>query len=378
MFSSLKIGKRLAISIILMLLALIAIMLPIMLNQLNGINQSAEKRQLEGLQNSLQGRISASTSDSLMVIDAVINADGVAKAFAENNRPELQRLTLPIFDSLKKKYNIQQFQFHKPPATSFLRVHKLDKYGDDLSSFRHTVVRTNERKMPTHGLESGVAGIGLRGVAPVFYNGQHIGSAEVGLSFGQDFFDSFTAEYNALSALHIPAPPEIDIATKKPIASNNNKFITFGSTVPKATTLSQAEFERVMKGEHISKNVTLEGKSYAMLASPVTDFTNQTLGVSEILIDRSGFVKAYQNTLMNIVAVGIGALLLGLLLAWLISRSITQPIEALTEQADNISRGQFDQEITGVERKDEVGALARSVSRMAVSIKLAMEKLRKS
>ena len=47
------------------------------------------------------------------------------------------------FAELKKTYDVEQFQFHKAPAFSFLRVHQPAKFGDDLSSFRKTVVEAN-------------------------------------------------------------------------------------------------------------------------------------------------------------------------------------------------------------------------------------------
>ena len=55
---------------------------------------------------------------------------------------------------------IRQFHFHLPDATSFFRVQSPEEYGDDLSSFRHTVVEANEQKTLVSGLEGGVSGAG--------------------------------------------------------------------------------------------------------------------------------------------------------------------------------------------------------------------------
>ena len=49
----------------------------------------------------------------------------------------------------------------------------------------------------------------------------------------------------------------------------------------------------------------------------------------------------------------------------------------MTAVAENLSRGNFETKIVGIERRDEIGALARAVERMAVSIKVAFERLRK-
>ncbi len=86
-----------------------------------------------------------------------------------------------MFNSLKIGTRIQ---FHLPPATLFLRAHKADKHGDDLSTFRSTILETNRTKQAVKGLESGVLGLGIRGLNPIIYNGEHIGSVEFGMSFG--------------------------------------------------------------------------------------------------------------------------------------------------------------------------------------------------
>lgn len=63
--------------------------------------------------------------------------------FAEGRRDDLAARTVPLFTQLKKRYAARQFQFHTPPAVSFLRAHKPQKFGDDLSSFRKTILATN-------------------------------------------------------------------------------------------------------------------------------------------------------------------------------------------------------------------------------------------
>ena len=78
---------------------------------------------------------------------------------------------------------MSELQFHKAPAKTFLRIHKADGYGEDLSDLRQTVVSTNKLRSPQKGLELGRARLGLRGVVPVFYEKEHIGSLEFVSSF---------------------------------------------------------------------------------------------------------------------------------------------------------------------------------------------------
>ncbi len=84
-------------------------------------------------------------------------------------------------------------------------------------------------------------------------------------------------------------------------------------------------------------------------------------------------LEARRNALILIVC----ALVLVVAVAYLLSRQLARPIWELTTIAENISRGNFETKIVGTERRDEIGALARAIERMAVSIKMAFERLRK-
>jgi methyl-accepting chemotaxis protein len=117
-----------------------------------------------------------------MSLETMINDKKVIEYFRDGERKKLENLLLPIYEnSLKPVYKIRQFQFHLPPATSFLRLHKPSKFGDDLSSFRATVTASNTSKKEAVGIEVGRGGPGLRAVIPVSdFNGNHIGTVEFG------------------------------------------------------------------------------------------------------------------------------------------------------------------------------------------------------
>ncbi len=94
-----------------------------------------------------------------------------------------QRL-LPLFESLQAE-GIQQIQFHTPDLRSFLRMHRPDVYGDDLSPYRETVVHCNNFLEPVFGLESGRYSEAYRNVFPLFIENRHIGSVEISYSISE-------------------------------------------------------------------------------------------------------------------------------------------------------------------------------------------------
>ena len=58
---------------------------------------------------------------------------------------------------------------------------------------------------------------------------------------------------------------------------------------------------------------------------------------------------------------GVLGVLLGSAIAWFIGRGITRPINAMTGAMGRLADGDLEIEVTGTERKDEIGSLARSL-----------------
>jgi diguanylate cyclase (GGDEF)-like protein len=81
-----------------------------------------------------------------------------------------------------QKYDIRQFHFHLEDNTSFLRFHKPDKFGDDLTDIRASVEYVNRTQKPISGFEEGRIFNGYRYVYPVFSSDNYLGSVEVSFS----------------------------------------------------------------------------------------------------------------------------------------------------------------------------------------------------
>lgn len=63
------------------------------------------------------------------------------------------------------------------------------------------------------------------------------------------------------------------------------------------------------------------------------------------------------------------------IIAFVFARGLAKPIHELTTTADDYSRGELDATIPGTERSDEIGALARAIERMGISLKMAFEEI---
>jgi methyl-accepting chemotaxis protein len=107
-------------------------------------------------------------------------------------------------------------------------------------------------------------------------------------------------------------------------------------------------------------------KAQADIAKASTAIDAQTASISQSLAGArraqsrvtSESVEHTRNLLM---AVAASALVLGALLAWLIGRSVSQPISQMTSRMQSLAAGELDQAIPGGERGDEIGHMAGAV-----------------
>jgi len=110
-----------------------------------------------------------------------ISNDGLIKESLQNNRRELAINSLKNINTTLKNgtsFKNIKIHIHTNENKSFLRNWKENKFGDDLSSFRKSVVTVNNTKQPVNGYEIGKAGLSLRSVVPIVSNNNHLGSLE--------------------------------------------------------------------------------------------------------------------------------------------------------------------------------------------------------
>ena len=94
----------------------------------------------------------------------------------------------------------------------------------------------------------------------------------------------------------------------------------------------------------------------------------------ESALEEAGYIQT--RTLFLMAGFTIAAAILGVALAWWLIRGVTRPVRRLVAVADNISMGELDMPIE-VTSRDEIGELQESIERMRVSLKTAIERLKK-
>ncbi len=144
---------------------------------------------------------------SMVLFDEIFNQPPVPmlmrKAFYADEagrreiRAELYRLMLPTFKRLEDSH-FRQVHLHLPDGVSFLRMHKPEKFGDNILAARDTVRLALAEKKHVRGFETGKLFHAFRHVSPIFSDGELVGSIESSVSFysfAKRMISSFSQDY---------------------------------------------------------------------------------------------------------------------------------------------------------------------------------------
>jgi methyl-accepting chemotaxis protein len=315
----------------------------------------AERRELASIFENVEAAIASQGNAAQAMSALVAGIPQVQGAMASGDRARLEELFVPGFEALKRDYGVRQFQFHTPPATSMLRVHKPEKFGDDLSSFRHTVVEANQSRKPIQGLEIGRAGLGVRGMVPIAADGVHKGSVEFGMSFGQAFFDDYTRAHEVFLALHLRRDKGMEV---------------FANTLGSDSLPSEAQLQQVLSDGGTIVHGDMSGTPVSVYADVITDYSGKPIGVLQVAKDRSFYIAKLSWMRNVMLAMAIGGLLIGGVLIYLITRNVVQPLCRTAKYMREIAEGDGDlSKELPVDVEDEVAMLADGFNRFVRSVR---------
>ena len=138
-----------------------------------------------------------STISEEKVLEIMSEARGLSQEKQAPLRDKMQKLLTSRYDRAKQK-DVLQYQFIFPDNRVFLRMHKPEKFGDDLTEVREDFKYVNETKKPARVFTQGRTAHGFRNAFPLFdKKGNHIGAMEVSFSS-----DSFQWYLNHISRIH--------------------------------------------------------------------------------------------------------------------------------------------------------------------------------
>jgi hypothetical protein len=273
---------RIALAVTLVIVAASAGMLAL----LNGsLAKSAERdrtAQMRLVSGALATAFDQAGKFALALAETTARRADIAAALAAEDRSALQRLSQGAYDYLKQQAGIQIYGFHAKDIRYLLRMHRPDTFGDDISTFRSMVVAANRSGRAQTGIEIGIAGIGVRGIAVVNQADAMVGTMEVGLDI-RPILDLVKASTNSdIAVVVVSSMSGVALDDKTPRFGD----LSLAMSTDDALFTSLLTSERVRPTRDIEiREQRLGGRSYDMVSQPLVDFSGRLVGMTIALKD---------------------------------------------------------------------------------------------
>ena len=361
MFSNMSISKKIHIPLIVSILLGFLIIVGNYFYSIDGMKKDVYESEMKSLRlvynNSISGKENIGLTNAINISKNYY----IIRSLKENNRD----LAIDGISTLSKEfkestnYNNIKIHIHDKNIHSFLRAWNPDKYGDDLSTFRDTVVKVKETKKPLVDIELGRAGLVLRGLAPVMDGEEYLGSVE--------FIQGLNSIVKAAKENY---GYEVAIVMKDEFLSTATAL----SDAPKSGSYILAinennvnkDFFRDLKNFNLAdtKNYQMDHK-YFIVSEPIKDFSGKVVGyavVGETIAKVEHMVSKSEDSLMIQVYImlAVDAFIL-LFLIFVINLGVSGPLRGLEDMANELSQGEADlSKRLPVKTNDEIGKASKS------------------
>ncbi len=242
---------------------------------------------------------------------------------------------------LISKLGIDLIHFHLPDNESFFRRQQPTKYGDDLTTLRASVYKTNKLKQPQEGLEIGKYGLAFRFIFPIFdENKNHLGSLEGSIT--SSAFIDYIEKALQLHTHFIVSKESLHLKGKYIIkdyiqGAGLGNFVRLKKVAIKDfkhTKEEKAEIKEKLKlYDMTTKNpfsftVTKNGLEELVIFIPILSFDkNKTIAYFVVFDDENEFLKLKNDYIRQTIVIFFISLILSFLLFKLINSKKELKIE---------------------------------------------------
>jgi len=323
-------------------------------------NQKYDLKKAVGLTNAIN------LSDNLYLI----------KALKENNRSLAMEGVAKISHQFRKYTRFKNIKIHLHTADmhSFLRSWKPEKYGDDLSKFRKTIVAVKKSRKPLVAIEIGRAGLVLRGIAPIMDKNTYLGSVE----FMQGLNSiSRSAQKDGIAIVTVMDRRYLNIATflkKSQLLMGRYVLVTQKGAYDENFVNDLQKIDSLQS--------TFRTDHYFVVTIAIRDFSGQIVGYAlaaqtvkyiEHVVKKTTGALQTQMAIMLIID-----LLMLITLGWVITRIIIRPMERLSKQVNHITHEWDMTKRIDIETEDEIAEIAASVNAFISKVRNILENMKSS
>jgi len=242
------------------------------------------------------------------------------------------------------------------------RTDQSQSLGRELTD-RPLVARAREELAPVAGLWSSGRELFQAVVTPIAQGRTVVGYLVAGLALN----DALANDVKRVSGADVAylrlgeSSPEL-LSTTLDVPSADRLMILLR---PGGALAGTAELGNVDAG---TRPIELGDDRWVLQSSPLLDFRGEVIGAAVAMTSLDRALAAYRNLPILVLVTGLVAVIVALLLAYLLSQRILQPVRWLTEAAEAAMDGNFDREVaTG--RGDEIGRLSRAFDSLLSSLR---------
>ena len=277
---------------------------------------------------------------------ALAVAPGLPELMRARDRPTILATFGPALAPLRSHSGLQLVSFFDRQAKTVARLHKPDKFDDDVSGRRRMVVDALKGAVVESGIEIGLSGLTVYGTAPIVQDGAPVGVVDSGTILAGDYFRGLEKRFGARIVLHTP---------------DKDKFAIQYASQKDASFLDDPQTVAALAGSLAIRTVEAEGRTYVVQGLPIANYAGRPAAVMEIAADVTRFAEARSQS-VRVLALATGLLLLiALAVFYPFARSLGRAASALADRMSELARGEFEGEIAGQQREDEIGVMARSL-----------------
>jgi diguanylate cyclase (GGDEF)-like protein len=210
--------------------------------------------------------------------------------FQQRDKKGLFETLNPTFQKLLKNLDITHFYFINPDGKVLLRMHDYDRDGDVIN--RYTLNKAKETNTLFWGLEFGLKkNYTLRVVQPWIVNGELIGYLELGKEIDKIIFELSnllqTEIYIAINrSVFLGAPTFVKDRLKALIQTPSHYIVYNTFSIP-------SNVDTIVNGVQTDQIITLNAKNYYVTTMPLSDVSQQLLGMFLFLSDVSSEHKTF-------------------------------------------------------------------------------------
>jgi len=303
------------------------------------------------------------------VIESLVNKD---RSIALEGLGHLAKTYREFTDFKNAKIHI-----HTKDIKSFVRAWMPEKFGDDLSSFRYTIKQLKETKQPLYAIEMGVAGMSLRGLAPVIKDGEYLGSVE----FIQSFDSVVTKAKKDLGAsiLFLTDQHLLNLS-----AAGKDALLARDTALSQKQDITDMKLFDEIKGlDLMSKGTHFTTSTYFIVRQELKGFDGNRCGeilmaLPKVLVDQT-INKAQSSMIQQILIIAVINLLVIFILIIVLRKTVSIPLKELKDKAANLASGDGDlTQYMDIKSGDEVGQTSEEFNRFIDKVRVTVSEAKTS